>query len=82
MMTVQLSILTDGVRDFKTYRQFVTPTKIGHVADYASNLDEIIGELSRIKGHIVNMPLHYMEDESLDHPSLQINELTSTTFIF
>src|SRR5579871_5862891 len=68
---------SNKVRNFQTYHKFVTPTKIGHVADYKMDLDLIVNQLSRVKGHIVSMPLHYMEQEELDQPSFQINELTS-----
>jgi len=72
-----LDYAADAVRDFKIYRTFVTPTKIGHVASYDMPLENVVDELSTIKGHIVSMPLHFMEDENLGHPSFEINEWTS-----
>jgi len=53
------------VRTVQDYDRFVTDTKIGHVADYLMPLDYVVKSLSNVRGHVVNMPLHYLEQEQL-----------------
>lgn len=53
------------VRTIQDYDRFVTDTKIGHVADYSMPLDYVVQHLSNVRGHVVNMPLHYLEKEQL-----------------
>jgi len=56
----------------------VTDTKVGHVANYHMSLQHIETSLSAVRGHIVTMPLHYMEEAALIQPgiNLEVNELT------
>jgi len=60
------------------YDNFVTQTKVCHVADYNMPLDYVVQSLSAVRGHIVSMPLHYMEKVDLITPglNLEINPLT------
>lgn len=81
-MVNQYSDFTNEVLDFATYDKFLTSTKVGHVADYNMDLESVIAQLTRVKGHIVHMPLRYMESVSLDHPSFEINEMTSDVPLF
>jgi hypothetical protein len=53
------------VRTVQDYDRFVTDTQIGHVADYSMPLDYVVQSLSNVRGHVVNMPLHYLEKEQL-----------------
>jgi hypothetical protein len=50
----------------------VTQTPVGHVADYNMPLDYINKNLSQIRGHIVNMPLHFLEKEHLIDQGINI----------
>lgn len=64
------------------YDRFVTQTKVGHVADYNMPLDYVVRLLSGVRGHIVSMPLHYMERAELIAPglNLSINPLTGISY--
>ena len=66
------------VRTKEDYDKFVTQTKVGHVADYNMPLDYVVRGLSAVRGHIVSMPLHYMERVQLIAPglNLEVNPLT------
>ena len=66
------------VRTTAEYDAFVTQTPYGHVADYSMPLEYIVRLLSNVRGHIVNMPLHYLEDVQLIHPGFNpsVNEFT------
>ena len=68
------------VRSTADYDKFVTQTKIGHVADYNMPLDYVVKGLSAVRGHIVSMPLHYMEHTHLIAPglNLEVNPLTGS----
>jgi len=54
-----------SVRNIKQYDNFVTDTQVGHVADYSMPLEYVVRTLSNVRGHVVNMPLHYLEQEKL-----------------
>jgi hypothetical protein len=70
------------VRTNQDYDKFVTDTGVGHVADYSIPLKTIVKSLSEIRGHIVNMPLRYMEGAQLIDGgwNLEVNSLTGNTF--
>lgn len=56
----------------------MTDTKVGHVAYYDMPLKDIERSLSDVRGHIVTMPLHYMEKVNLIEPGInfEVNDLT------
>lgn len=66
------------VRTNEDYENFVTDTEVGHVADYNMPLQYVVGRLSQVRGHIVTMPLHYMEHVVLIQGgiNLEVNDLT------
>ena len=47
-------------------------------------LDYVVGLLSAVRGHIVSMPLHYMEHEHLIAPglNLEVNPLTGISVLY
>jgi phospholipase D1/2 len=54
------------VRSWKQYNEYIkrnTGILVGHVANPDMSLLEIKTELSKIRGHLVNMPLYFMADE-------------------
>jgi hypothetical protein len=69
------------VRTNQDYDKFVTETEVGHVADYSTPLKTIVKSLSEIRGHIVEMPLRYMENAHLIDGglNLEVNNLTGNT---
>lgn len=66
------------VRTNEDYDKFVTDTKVGHVAYYDMPLNDIGRSLSDVRGHIVTMPLHYMEKVDLIRGgiNLEVNDFT------
>lgn len=66
------------VRTTADYDKFVTQTKVGHVADYSMPLDYVVRNLSNVRGHVVSMPLHYLENTQLiaSGINLAVNEVT------
>ena len=70
------------VRTNEDYKNFVTDTKAGHVASYNTHLSHIKKSLSAVRGHIVEMPLHYMEKVALIQGgiNLAVNDLTGTSY--
>lgn len=66
------------VRTNEDYERFVTDTKVGHVAYYDMPLQYIVKSLSEVRGHIVRMPLYYMEKVDLIQGgiNLEVNDLT------
>jgi phospholipase D1/2 len=81
---LSLSPFLSIVRNTKDYDNFVTNTPIGHVADYSMPLEHVVTLLSRVRGHIVEMPLHYLEDTQLIQSglNLSINDLTGQPLKF
>jgi hypothetical protein len=69
------------VRTNQEYDNFVTETGVGHVADYCIPLKTVVKCLSEIRGHIVEMPLRYMEGAQLIDGGLnfEVNDLTGNT---
>jgi len=76
-------MLTNLVRTTEEYDNFVTKTEVDHVADYSMPLSYIVNRLSEVRGHVVEMPLHYMENVQLIAPgiNLEINAVTGRPFI-
>ena len=69
------------VRTNQEYDKFVTETGVGHVADYSIPLKTVVKSLSEIRGHIVEMPLRYMESAQLIEGgfNFEVNDLTGNT---
>lgn len=72
------------MRTVQEYDQFVTDTQVGHVADYNMPLEYIIQTLSNVRGHVVNMPLHYLEKEQLiaGGVNFSVNVVTGISYSF
>jgi phospholipase D1/2 len=71
-----------SVRNIQQYDSFVTDTKVGHVADYSMPLEYVVRSLSNIRGHVVNMPLHYLEHEKLIAGGFNVNVNVVTGLIY
>lgn len=73
----------DNIRSFKDYENFLPPSsdrKQGHLYDkYASN-KEIRAKLDQIRGHLVWMPLHFLEDAAMAERGLQVNAYTESVY--
>jgi phospholipase D1/2 len=81
MTEVSLSLFAlSKVLSVEEYEKFVTRTKVGHVADYSMPVEDTKRLLSSVRGHIVNMPLHYMDHTTLIKPGLMVNEFTGLVY--
>lgn len=60
------SIPNDMIRNWSSYRDYVgknAGVKVGHVANPELSVPEIKDLLSRVKGHIVPMPINFLIEE-------------------
>ncbi|KDN41694.1 phospholipase D/nuclease [Tilletiaria anomala UBC 951] len=76
---------SDKVRNWKDYHSFFPkpPIMTGHVADLAFDLDWIKQRLSQVRGSLVNMPLHFLEEEDLQKGSrgTEVNDVTLKIYL-
>ena len=76
----------DGVLTFKDYDEF-NPNpkqdkdhKQGHLYDMNRPVAEIRRELDRVRGHLVWMPLKFLEQEQMAEKGLQVNAYTESIY--
>ncbi|KAF2004667.1 phospholipase-like protein PldA [Amniculicola lignicola CBS 123094] len=76
----------DDVLDFESYDKF-TPNpktdkehKQGHLYDKNRPVAEVRAELDKIKGHLVWMPLRFLEKENMAERGLQVNAWTESIY--
>ena len=71
------------VRTFDAYEQFLpkkSGIKQGHIRDPYMPGEEIRKKLSEIKGHLVWMPLHFLEDAEMAERGVQVNSVTESVY--
>jgi len=76
----------ETVRNWKQHSEWIKRTadvKIGHAANPDMTLLEIKSELSKIRGHLVDMPLHFLEDEKwlTEGELMAVNPVTLAIYI-
>jgi hypothetical protein len=57
-----------AVKSTKDYDHYVTNTMVDHVYTYDPSkltIDEVVESLSKVRGHVVEMPLEYLSEEKL-----------------
>jgi phospholipase D1/2 len=76
----------DTILTFADYDKF-TPNpkndkdhKQGHLYDKDRPVEEVRRELDRIKGHLVWMPLKFLENETMAEKGLQVNAYTESVY--
>jgi phospholipase D1/2 len=76
----------DGILTFEDYDEF-TPNpktdkdhKQGHLYDKDRPVEEVRKELDRIKGHLVWMPLKFLENAEMAEKGLQVNAYTESIY--
>jgi phospholipase D1/2 len=52
----------------------------GHIYDKSMPVEEIKKQLSRIKGHLVWMPLEFLCDAEMAEKGLQVNSYTESVY--
>ncbi|KAF1968121.1 phospholipase D/nuclease [Bimuria novae-zelandiae CBS 107.79] len=76
----------DSILTFEDYDKF-TPNpkqdkdhKQGHLYDMSRPVEEVRKELDRVKGHLVWMPLRFLEKEHMAEKGLQVNAYTESIY--
>lgn len=76
---------SDKVRNWKDYHSFFPkpPIKTGHIADPSFDRQWIKERLSQARGQLVNMPLHFLEEEDLEKGarSTEVNQVTLDIYL-
>lgn len=76
----------DNIKTFDDYAKFYPNPKTdkehkqGHIYNKSLSSKEIREELAKIKGHIVWMPLHFLEDAQMAERGLQVNSYTESVY--
>lgn len=72
----------DNIRTFEDYDKF-TPkgAKQGHLFDPYQPVQQVREQLDRIKGHLVWMPLDFLQDAEMAEPGLQVNQITEVSAV-
>ncbi len=76
---------SDKVRSWKEYDEFFPkpPIKTGHIADPSFDLAWIKQRLGQVKGALVQMPLHFLENEDLEKGAMsaEVNAMTLDIYL-
>ncbi|KAF2213352.1 hypothetical protein CERZMDRAFT_97009 [Cercospora zeae-maydis SCOH1-5] len=73
----------DNVKNFEDYDRFLGAKgsrKAGHIYDQFQPVEVARQELDKIKGHIVWMPLRFLEEAELAERGLQVNSMTESIY--
>ena len=73
----------DNVKNFDEYDNFLGKKgsrKSGHLFDQFMPVDIVKQELSKIKGHLVWMPLNFLVDSELAERGLAVNSVTESVY--
>ncbi|KAF7194343.1 Phospholipase D [Pseudocercospora fuligena] len=73
----------DNVKTFEEYDKFLGSKgsrKAGHVFDEFQPVEVVRQELDKIRGHLVWMPLRFLEDAELAERGLQVNSITESVY--
>lgn len=80
------SVPNDMIRNWTAYKDYVgknAQIKIGHVANPDLSLHEVKELLSRVKGHIVPMPINFLIEEKwlTEGDFLSVNPMTLAIYV-
>lgn len=72
----------DAIRNFDDYKTFLPEgeRKQGHLFDTKLSVQEVKKELDKIKGHLVWMPLRFLEEAEMAEKGLQVNSYTESIY--
>jgi phospholipase D1/2 len=72
----------DSIRNFDDYKNFLPPGehKQGHLFDMNMSIKEVKQELDKIRGHLVWMPLRFLEEAEMAEKGLQVNAYTESIY--
>lgn len=73
-----------GIINWKEYAEYVPSgpdaPKVCHVAPSAGDLNEVKCELSKIRGHLVEMPLDFLEQDKMYKEGKAVNRITMNIY--
>lgn len=71
----------DDIKNFDEYDSFRPRGnhKQGHLYDPYQPVKDVREKLDKIKGHLVWMPLRFLEDANMAEPGLQVNQITEVS---
>ena len=73
-----------GILNWKDYAEYVpsgpNAPKVCHVAPTAGDVHEVKRELSRIQGHLVEMPLDFLEQDKMYREGKAVNLVTMSIY--
>ena len=71
------------VHNLEDYQSFLPKSgvKQGHIFDRFANAEEIKEKLEQIKGHLVWMPLNFLDQAALAEDWMQVNSLTLEVYL-
>lgn len=70
------------MKSVQDYDHYVTNTMVDHVYTYDPSkltIDEVVESLSKVRGHVVEMPLEYLSEEKL--VTSELTKLTGTCLL-
>jgi phospholipase D1/2 len=72
----------DSIRTFDDYKEFLPNEhhKQGHIFDLTMSVEEVKKELDNVRGHLVWMPLRFLEDAEMAERGLQVNAYTESVY--
>ncbi|KAF2165055.1 hypothetical protein M409DRAFT_67362 [Zasmidium cellare ATCC 36951] len=73
----------DNVKTFEDYDRFLGAKgsrKAGHIYDEFQPVDIVRQELDKIRGHLVWMPLRFLEEAEMAEKGLQVNSFTESVY--
>lgn len=72
----------DNIRNFEDYQNFLPRSnmKQGHIYDPHRPNEDVRRDLDKIKGHLVWMPLHFLEDAEMAEKGLAVNTYTESIY--
>lgn len=69
----------DNIKTFEQYDHFMPGRKLwkqGHLADPYMPIEEVKQKLDKVRGHLVWMPLDFLDQAEMAEPGLSVNQLT------
>ena len=72
----------DHIKTFEDYDHFMPQKshKAGHLFDPYQPVDSVRQELDKIKGHLVWMPLKFLQDAEMAEKGMQVNSWTESVY--
>lgn len=71
-----------AVKTFEDYDGYLPPkgVKAGHIYDKFLPPEDIRTKLTKVKGHLVWMPLDFLKDANMAEVGLQVNQFTESVY--